>query len=196
MVLEEIGRLSAKLNQLLQFSRPVIRGGVVAAVCDARAVVQEVMGVLRHEAERRGVGLGLRITEGDSSVEASSEALNDVISNLVVNALEATSPGGQVNVEVSWRGNRGCLISVEDDGAGIPAPLQERVVQPFFTTKPQGTGLGLAIVARRVAEFGGKLKWESPAGGQKGTKFEVTLRPGRAIVQKNEEENENNFDCG
>src|SRR5208337_2792694 len=55
MVLEEIGRLSSKLNQLLQFSRPAIRGGVVVASCDARVVAEEVSGVLRHEAERRGV---------------------------------------------------------------------------------------------------------------------------------------------
>ena len=54
MVLEEIGRLSSKLNQLLQFSRPAIRGGVVGATCDARVVAEEVSGVLRHEAERRG----------------------------------------------------------------------------------------------------------------------------------------------
>jgi signal transduction histidine kinase len=175
MVLGEIGRLSSKLNQLLQFSRPAIRGGAVEARCDARAVVQEVVDVLRHEAERRGVGLGSRMTDGDSNVAASSEALNDVLSNLVVNALEASSPGGQVNVEVSWRGNRGCIISVEDDGAGIPAPLQEKVAQPFFTTKPQGTGLGLAIVAKRVAEFGGKLEWESPVRNGRGTCFRVIL---------------------
>jgi signal transduction histidine kinase len=187
MVLEEVGRLSSKLNQLLQFSRPAIRGEAMDARCDARAVVQEVIGVLRHEAERRGVDLGSRISDGDSTVDAGSQALNDVVSNLVVNALEATPRGGQVSVEVSWRGNRGCVISVEDDGAGIPAPLQEKVVQPFFTTKPQGTGLGLAIVARRVAEFGGKLEWVSAAGGRKGTKFEVTLRPSPANVERNRE---------
>jgi signal transduction histidine kinase len=119
-------------------------------------------------------------------VEASAEALNEVISNLVVNALEATSRGGQVNVEVSWRGNRGAVISVADDGMGIPAALQEKVVRPFFTTKPQGTGLGLAIVARRVAEIGGKLEWVSPAREGKGTRFEVTLPPARANEHKDE----------
>ncbi len=175
MVLKEIGRLSSKLNQLLQFSRPAIRGRGVEARCDARAVVLEVIGVLRHEAECRGVGFGTRMTDGNTNVAASSEALNDVVSNLVVNALEASSPGGQVNVEVSWHGNRGCEISVEDDGAGIPAPLQEKVVQPFFTTKSHGTGLGLAIVAKRVAEFGGKLHWESPVRDGRGTRFRVSL---------------------
>src|SRR5580700_6210143 len=112
MVLEEIARLSAKLNQLLQFSRPAVRSGTAGATCDLRTVIEEVVGLLRHEAERRGVRLGSRISDGESRVEASAEALNEVISNLVVNALEATSRGGQVNVEVSWRGNRGAVISV------------------------------------------------------------------------------------
>jgi signal transduction histidine kinase len=186
IVLEEVGRLSAKLNQLLQFSRPSVRGGNAGATSDLRTVIEEVIGVLRHEAERRGVRLGSRISDGDSRVEASAEALNEVISNLVVNALEATSRGGQVSVEVSWRGNHGAVISVEDDGTGIPAALQEKVVRPFFTTKPQGTGLGLAIVARRVAEVGGKLELVTPAREGRGTRFEVTLQPVRANEHKHE----------
>src|SRR5258708_39331539 len=54
MVLEEIGRLSTKLNQLLQFSRPAVRGGSAIGSCDARVAIEEVAGVLSHEAERRG----------------------------------------------------------------------------------------------------------------------------------------------
>jgi signal transduction histidine kinase len=64
---------------------------------------------------------------------------------------------------------------VEDDGPGIPVALQEKILQPFFTTKSQGTGLGLAIVARRVAEFGGKMICESPVRDGRGTRFQVTL---------------------
>jgi signal transduction histidine kinase len=181
MVLEEIGRLSTKLNQLLQFSRPAIRGGTTEASCDARAVVEDVVGVLRHEAERMGVRLGSRISDGSTKVEASAEALSDVISNLVVNGLEASSPGGQVNVEMSWRGDR-CVISVEDEGMGIPRALQERVLQPFFTSKAHGTGLGLAIVTKRITEFQGKLELISPANEGKGTRFEVTLE--RATIRR------------
>jgi two-component system, sensor histidine kinase FlrB len=64
---------------------------------------------------------------------------------------------------------------VEDDGPGVAESAREKILQPFFTTKTQGTGLGLAIVARRVAEFGGKLEWKSPAKDGKGTKFDVIL---------------------
>ncbi len=174
MVLDEIGRLSSKLNQLLQFSRPALRGGTISPACDARAVVEEVGGVLRHEADRRGVALKLEVQEAKSHVAASSEALGEILSNLLVNALEASPRGGHVKVSGHGNGN-GFLFAVEDEGPGVPESARERILQPFFTTKTQGTGLGLAIVARRVAEFGGKLDWQSPVKDGKGTRFEVTL---------------------
>jgi len=174
MVLEEIGRLSTKLNQLLQFSRPAVRGGSVAGNSEARVVVEEVAGVLSHEAEKRGVKLQSKVSGNNFKVAASAEALHDILSNLVVNALEAAPRGGSVLV-VADSNDGECVITVEDDGPGIPAALQEKILQPFFTTKSQGTGLGLAIVARRVAEFGGKLNCESPLRDGRGTRFLVTL---------------------
>jgi signal transduction histidine kinase len=174
MVLEEIGRLSTKLNQLLQFSRPAVRGGSAIGSCDARVAVEEVAGVLSHEAERRGVRMQIKISGGSAMLAVSSEGVNDIVSNLVVNALEATPRGGQVIVSAASQ-DGDCILAVEDDGPGIPAALREKILQPFFTTKSQGTGLGLAIVARRVAEFGGKLDWESPVQNGHGTRFEVTL---------------------
>jgi signal transduction histidine kinase len=174
MVLEEISRLSTKLNQLLQFSRPPIRGGSAAGSCDVAAIVEEVAGVLSHEAERRGVKLQTKVSGGIAKVAATAEALNDMVSNLVVNALEATPRGGHVMVTGS-ASDGACVLAVEDDGSGIPAALREKILQPFFTTKSQGTGLGLAIVARRVAEFGGRVDWESPVLEGHGTRFRVTL---------------------
>jgi signal transduction histidine kinase len=175
MVLEEIGRLSTKLNQLLQYSRPAVRGGSVTGSCDARVVVEEVASVLSHEAERRGVKFQASVSGEGGRVAASAEALNDIVTNLVVNALEATPRGGRVSVTADSR-KGACVLGVEDDGPGIPEALREKVLQPFFTTKSQGTGLGLAIVVRRVGEFGGKLDWESPVKDGRGTRFKVTLR--------------------
>ncbi|HYL64889.1 MAG TPA: ATP-binding protein [Candidatus Methylomirabilis sp.] len=174
MVLEEISRLSAKLNQLLQFSRPAVRPGDMSASCDAQGALEEVISVLRHEAERRGVALETKLPERKIQVAASAEALGDIVSNLVVNALEAAQRDGRVTVSATTNDGAGVLI-VEDDGPGIPASAREKILQPFFTTKAQGTGLGLAIVARRVAEFGGSLDWDSPANDGRGTRFKVTL---------------------
>ena len=181
LVLDEIGRLSSKLNQLLQFSRPAVRGGSATPYCDVPAVIQEVVGVLRHEAERRGIALDVRLAELVWKTAAPAEALNDIVSNLVVNALEATPRGGSVSVSTS--ANNGiCVVTIEDTGVGITPEARDKVLQPFFTTKTQGTGLGLAIVARRVAEVGGKLEWESPINNGHGTRFRVSLAT--AEVQK------------
>lgn len=174
MVLEEISRLSGKLNQLLQFSRPAVLGGAVTASCDAAIVAEEVAGVLRREAERRGVGLQVTVDGAGATLAASAEAVNEILSNLVVNALEATPRGGRVQVSGAVNGT-GFVFAVEDDGPGVAESAREKILQPFFTTKTQGTGLGLAIVARRVAEFGGSLEWKSPAKNGAGTRFEVRL---------------------
>jgi signal transduction histidine kinase len=176
MVLQEVNRLSSKLNQLLQFSRPAILGTATEGSCDIREVIASVLNVLRPEAERKGVRLGSRMVDGESKVDASAEALHDVISNLVVNAIDASPSGGEVKVQLSWQGLP-CVVSVEDEGNGIPADLQEKVLQPFFTTKPQGTGLGLAVVVKRVTELGGELKIVSPLSDGRGTRFEVKLWP-------------------
>jgi len=174
IVLDEIGRLSSKLNQLLRFSRPAVRGGSVEGSCDAAAVIEEVAGVLRHEAERRGIALELQLCTNGAKAAAAADSVSDIVSNLVVNALEATSRGGRVIISAAAN-NGSCMLSVEDNGAGISPDARERLLQPFFTTKTQGTGLGLAIVARRVAEVGGKLQWESPVKEERGTRFRITL---------------------
>jgi signal transduction histidine kinase len=174
IVLDEIGRLSAKLNQLLQFSRPAIRGGSAGATSDARTIIEEVVGVLRHEAERRGITLETRLPEGSAKVAAAADAVSDVLSNLLVNALEATLRGGHVRVDGALN-DGACVLTVEDDGPGIASAARDKMLQPFFTTKAQGTGLGLAIVARRVAEFGGHLHWESPVRDGHGSRFQVRL---------------------
>jgi signal transduction histidine kinase len=174
MILEEISRLSAKLNQLLQFSRPTVFGEGRPAKCNASEVARDVVGVLRPEADRKQVALELDPAATHLNVAISSEALNDILTNLVVNALDASARGGRVRVGVSRRDGDG-LVAVEDDGPGVPPQLREKILKPFFTTKTQGTGLGLAIVARRASEAGGKLEFESPSKNGRGTRFQVWL---------------------
>ncbi len=174
IVLDEIRRLSEKLNQLLQFSRPGVRSGGSRGYCDVSQVAETVVGVFHHEAEQRGIMLELKTQPQPVEVAASAEVANDIVSNLLLNALEAAPSGGHVCLSLAAQDGH-CRVSVEDDGAGVPAALKEKILQPFFTTKARGTGLGLAIVARRVEEMGGKLEVESPIRGERGSRFSVTL---------------------
>src|SRR6266404_7455181 len=97
MVLGEVSRLSNKWGQLLQFRRPAVLGGA-AALCDVGEIVNEVSEVMKHEAERKGIEFGVTVQEA-LSVTASREAVSDIVSNLVVNGLEASGYGGEVRVK-------------------------------------------------------------------------------------------------
>jgi signal transduction histidine kinase len=132
---------------------------------------------LQHEAERRGVSLSLDGASEKIDVSGTEESLSDVLSNLIVNAIEAVPASGSVRVRLARR-DANIVLEILDDGPGIPEYVRPRIFQPFFTTKPTGTGLGLAIVEKRLAEIGATIDCESPvppAAG--GTRFIVTLRP-------------------
>jgi signal transduction histidine kinase len=174
MVLDEIRRLSETLNQLLQFSRPGVHNHRPAGKCDAAGVAESVAGMLRHEAENRGIALEVSMDGQPLEVAASAEVANDILSNLVLNALEATPRGGYVHVSIGSQ-DGSCSVSVEDNGVGIPPALKEKILQPFFTTKARGTGLGLAIVSRRLEEVGGTLSVYSPIREERGSRFRALL---------------------
>jgi len=155
---------------LLHFAKPSVNGQRVAAV----ALAKQTAILFRHDAERRNVRLEFDQPAEEISVIASEDALSEVLSNLIVNAIEAQPGGGRVRVGLARHGDH-LEIRVEDDGPGISQEMRVKIFQPFFTTKASGTGLGLSIVARRVAEMGGTLACESPLREGKGARFRVTL---------------------
>jgi signal transduction histidine kinase len=175
MVLGELNRLSVKLNQLMQYARPAVRSSSAAPIRVAVGTVAgQVISLLRHDAERRRVSLSLSDVAGGASVSGPDEALTDILSNLVVNAIEAMAEGGNVSVIVATESAR-VVLTITDDGPGISSANLATVFQPFFTTKPSGTGLGLAIVERRAAELGGTVACESPTMNGRGARFIVRL---------------------
>jgi len=170
LVLDEINRMNQKLNQLLKFAKPMASGDRAPAV----ALTHQTVALFRHDAERRNVVIEFDPPDQEVAVLASEEALGEVLSNLVVNAIEAQPEGGCVRVGLTQKGER-LEICVEDKGPGISTEMRSRIFQPFFTSKATGTGLGLAIVARRVDEIAGTISCESPIAAGKGSRFRVTV---------------------
>jgi signal transduction histidine kinase len=170
LVVSEIDRMSAKLTQLLRYAKPSVNGERVGAV----ALARQTASLFGRDAERRSIRLEFDQPREEISVLASEEALGEVLSNLIVNAMEAQPDGGRVRVALSRNGDD-VEIRVEDDGPGISDELRGKIFQPYFTTKTTGTGLGLSIVARRVAEMGGTVSCESPLRNGTGTRFRLTL---------------------
>ncbi len=107
--------------------------------------------------------------------------INQVILNLVVNAIDACAPGSSVTVR-TIPDFADVLMEVEDTGSGIDPAIQERIFDPFFTTKPQGkgTGLGLSISYGIIQGHGGSIRMDSVLG--KGTCFRIRLP--RVAIQR------------
>jgi len=175
MVIEEIDRLNKNVSQLLRYAKPARD---IDRPCDLEAVVKRVMVLSRAEADRLGVTLDSSVACASSQVQGGEEAAIDIVSNLVVNALEATPSGGRVKVRIDAESlPAGALaLHVEDQGPGVSAAMQEKIFQPFFTTRPGGTGLGLAIVKRRAEEVGGTVECASPIDANGGARFTVKFR--------------------
>ncbi|MEZ6186277.1 MAG: ATP-binding protein [Planctomycetota bacterium] len=146
-----------------------------------RSLIEATLSLAETRAEQRGVTLELAETPADLGVKSDPGALQQVVLNLVENAIDAAAANGEpawVRVRALAIDER-AVLEVQDSGQGIPPEIAARVFDPFYTTKPigRGTGLGLAICQSLVEHLGGQLELD-PGQGERGATFRVTL-PGR-----------------
>jgi signal transduction histidine kinase len=139
---------------------------------DVNKLLRDIVDGLRPQLDQAGVAAQLELDAGLPPVELDPTQLEQVFTGLIDNAVEASSPGGEVTISTQAADANGSgkelRVCIEDTGAGIPAANRERVFEPFFTTKPQGTGLGLALAKKFVERNGGIIKiLEGPRGGAK-----------------------------
>jgi signal transduction histidine kinase len=166
----EVARIEAILRDYLSFSRPL--GELAREAVDVGAALREFEALLGHRAERAGVSLTLA---GDGLVaRVDPRRLKEAVLNLVLNALEATAPGG--SVRVSWASEAGrVVVTVDDTGAGMTEAVAARAGDAFFTTRAEGTGLGVGLARRAAEQHGGSLAFDSAPG--RGTRARLDLGP-------------------
>ncbi len=172
IIINETKRLENLVNQFSKFARlpdPVI------ALHDFRQTVEEVYHFFKNAYAQ--VDLSLEVYEGEYSWEIpyDHDQIKQVIINLVQNACEAANPENPKVLLRIERKPSSVLLTVADNGKGIPPEIQDKIFEPYFTTKNQGTGLGLAIVERLVTEHHGYIWFESSS---EGTHFFVELPVG------------------
>lgn len=149
---------------------------------DIGEVVRQAVERMRPLADRQGVNLLLRLGAELPPVEADPDRIQQVVLNLVHNAVKFTPPGGRITVSVERRGEE-VAVSVADTGVGIPPEVLPRVFERFFkadrSRSAGGSGLGLAIAKHIVQAHGGRI-WAESAGEGRGATFTFTL-PARRV---------------
>lgn len=137
-------------------------------------VVEEAMFLLEAGCENPGVRFVRALAVGLPEVEADPVQIRQVVTNLVINAIQAIREAGTITVRTMMEPGR-VVLSVEDTGAGMTPEVLRRIFDPFFTTKDvgQGTGLGLAVVQGIVAGHGGSIEVDSEPA--RGSVFRVSL---------------------
>ncbi|MEO8905418.1 MAG: ATP-binding protein [Polyangiaceae bacterium] len=186
IVMEQSERMAQIIRQLLDFARA---GKPNKTSIDLRHLAASTLSLLRPIAEKRRVTLQFNAEEPVSEAVVDAAQLQQVVTNLVVNAVQASPEGATVDVglrnsRLSHRmsGDLGpelehgfVCITVSDSGVGMSAATLERIFEPFFTTKDvgEGTGLGLAVAYGIVQEHGGFITVESKL--TEGSRFEVYL---------------------
>jgi len=140
-------------------------------------LAREVIGLTSETASEAGTEVTLEKPAKPLTLRTDVFQLRQVLLNLMINALQAVSHGGNVVVRLDGDAEE-VRIAVEDDGPGIPQENLERIFEPFFTTKPegQGTGLGLAVSRGLVEKLGGRIEVESRPG--EGCTFRIRLERG------------------
>jgi two-component system NtrC family sensor kinase len=169
---EQIDRVRLIVTKLLQFARPDAYAGYVEDV-DVNAIVADTLVLVRHMLAKGAIEVVQKLA-ASRAVRFSRSELQQVLVNLIVNALHAMPEGGTLTLATADWDARGVRVEVRDTGAGIRAEDLPRIFDPFFTTKRrEGTGLGLSISYALVDRYGGRITASSEPG--RGAAFTVWL---------------------
>jgi signal transduction histidine kinase len=172
-------RASTILERFRNWSRPQ---QMPVSACDLRDVVGNVRTLLTPQAAKRGTRLTFDVPSEPVRVTADPVEMEQVVFNLVRNAIEATGDGSAAGrVSVTLRKTEGrTVLEVADDGPGIAADIRPRLFTPFTTTRADGTGLGLALSQRLVERAGGEI---TLVDGGPGATFRVVLPRHEGIAE-------------
>jgi two-component system, NtrC family, sensor kinase len=178
---EETFRCKRIIGGLLEFSRARRPETILT---DLNVIAEKAAALVSDQMKAKQIKVNLSLAERLPQIMADPSQIREALIALLLNALDATRPAGQVQVATERSAADAVRLRVSDDGVGIPAEHLDKIFTPFFTTKPigQGTGLGLAICDGIIRSHGGEIAVNSAPGGG-GTSVTLTFptphrRPG------------------
>jgi two-component system NtrC family sensor kinase len=177
VIVEQARKCSEIVKGLLDYSRS---SGAEPNEFVLSALIEKVIAMVRYQAEKQGTRIDFK-PSGEYSVYADAGKIEQVIFNLLLNALQTTPRARNIWV-TTGRAGKNIYFSIADNGPGVEPEMHQKIFDPFYTTKPisQGTGLGLSICAGIVAEADGSIDIETRDGG--GVVFTVLLPEKENIV--------------
>jgi signal transduction histidine kinase len=158
--LREVTRLDETVSRALSVARS---GRIHARPIDLREPIQAASEAAVPTFESRGARLDIQVIDSAVPVSGDPAALEQLFLNLLRNSAESLGSAESATVSVSEEDGY-AVVTIQDDGSGMPADVLERVFEPFFSTRPEGTGLGLPIARRIAAAHGGELELKSTPG--------------------------------
>jgi PAS domain S-box-containing protein len=176
MMRSEIQRVNRILEDILFVARPA---RLKLSSEDVAQILEDVLQRFRSQVEENRVTISLDYANDLPRLSVDRQRLEQLFTNLLINATQAMSDGGQLSLQTravpSQNGKTAdeVIVTIADTGPGIPVENQPHIFEPFFTTKTRGTGLGLTIARRIVEEHGGTINIESEA--DHGTRFIIHL---------------------
>lgn len=163
---EQIHSVTVLVNKLLQFARPDEFSGSMERQ-DAAQALDDCLVLVQHLLQKSRITV-VREIDATGSILINRTELQQVLINLIVNAIHAMPEGGTLTLRTfssSQNGTDGVVFQVSDSGKGIPEDVMDKIFDPFFTTKErEGTGLGLSITKTIVNRYGGTISVESGVG--------------------------------
>ena len=177
-IAESTERVRKIVKGLLDFSRQT---KLDKEPTEVNRLVHSAISLMENQALVRGIGIKFNPGENLPMLILDRSQFQSVLLNMIINALDATEPGGNINIytatalSASDTGQKGVEITIADTGSGIPPEDLDKLFDPFFTTKEvgQGTGLGLSVSYGIVQRHGGTIRVQSEVG--KGTRFFIWL---------------------
>jgi len=167
--IRETERLNRVVEDFLRMARPQ---PPEKRRCSLREELETIVTLTAGSARKQNIELVLEPVAGDLQLLGDGEKLRQAFLNVLINALQATPPGGRVSISATQVDGR-VVVEFRDTGCGIDSEALKRVFEPFFTTKTDGTGLGLAVTKKIIEAHGGELSVASVPG--QGTTVAMSL---------------------
>jgi two-component system NtrC family sensor kinase len=174
---DELERLMNTVQRMLDFYRP---GVVGRKLVDINQLIERVLKLLERELDRHHIQVHQRLSGRLTQPMVVRDQIQQVLLNLILNAMEAMPEGGEIFIETHHR-KTGIEIIIEDTGPGVQPGDRERIFEPFVSTKESGTGLGLTVSYGIITAHGGSL--DLLTGRGKGACFRIILPAGTPTVE-------------